>query len=119
MSQNEEKGTRLKAFSSKKVVRRSPSCRTGDDGLVSLLYNTYGHFTSEFYQQLLDMRFCVHLQVGQVKIKMLILILPFFQIFKFSFCHSHITHMDILHQFSQKLLDLGRIMKYLTILSFL
>ena len=29
-----EKGTRRKAYSSKKVVRRSPSCRTGDDGLV-------------------------------------------------------------------------------------
>ena len=34
MSQNEKKGTRRKAYSSKKVVRRSPSCRTGDDGLA-------------------------------------------------------------------------------------
>ena len=33
MNQNEKKGTRRKAYSSKKVVRRSPSCRTGDDGL--------------------------------------------------------------------------------------
>ena len=34
MSQNEKKRTRRNAYSSKKVVRRSPSCRTGDDGLV-------------------------------------------------------------------------------------
>ena len=33
MSQNEKKGIQLKAYSSKKVVRRSTSCRTGDDGL--------------------------------------------------------------------------------------
>ena len=33
MSQNEKKGTLRKSYSSKKVVRRSPSCRTGDDGL--------------------------------------------------------------------------------------
>ena len=34
MSQNEKEGTRRKSYSSKKVARRSPSCRTGDDGLV-------------------------------------------------------------------------------------
>ena len=33
MSRNEKKGTRRKAYLAKKVVRRSPSCRTGDDGL--------------------------------------------------------------------------------------
>ena len=38
MSQNEKKETRRKANSSKKVVRRSPSCRTGDDGLGKIFY---------------------------------------------------------------------------------
>ena len=33
MSQNEKKGTRREAYSAQKVVRRSPPCRTGDDGL--------------------------------------------------------------------------------------
>ena len=39
MSQNEKKGTRRKAYSSKKVVRRSPSCRTGNDGLENMRQN--------------------------------------------------------------------------------
>ena len=45
----------------------------------------------------------------KMKIKMLILILPsFFQIFKFSFCHSYIIHIEILlSKISQQLLDLG------------
>ena len=39
--------------------------------LLSLLYNTYGHFSSEFSQQLIDlgfriMKFCVHLHEGKV-----------------------------------------------------
>ena len=33
MSQKEKKGTRREAYSPQKVVRRSPPCRTGDDGL--------------------------------------------------------------------------------------
>ena len=33
MSRNEKKGTRRKAYAAQKVVRRSPPCRTGDDGL--------------------------------------------------------------------------------------
>ena len=33
MSRNEKKGTRGKTYSAQKVVRRSPPCRTGDDGL--------------------------------------------------------------------------------------
>ena len=37
MSRNEKKGTRRKAYSAQKVVRRWPPCPTGDDGLVSSL----------------------------------------------------------------------------------
>ena len=36
MSQNEKKGTRREAYLAQKVVRRSPPCRTGDDGPVIL-----------------------------------------------------------------------------------
>ena len=39
MSPNEKKGTQRKANSSKKVVRRSPSCRTGDDGIDLYMNN--------------------------------------------------------------------------------
>ena len=55
MSQNEKKETRRKVYSSKKVVRRSPSCRTGDDGLavVSHWQNpTPGPFVSIRWEQL-------------------------------------------------------------------
>ena len=42
MSQNEKKGTRREAYSAQKVVRRSPPCWTGDNGLgISDAVNGY------------------------------------------------------------------------------
>ena len=54
-------------------------------------------------------KFCVHLQVGNVyclnENKDSKAHFAFF--FSFSFCHSYITNMDVFCQFSQQLLDLG------------
>ena len=58
MSQNEKKGTRRKAYSSKKVVRRSPSCRTGDDGLEYSVIKGL-HFMWVFSQVKLKITFYV------------------------------------------------------------
>ena len=38
MSQNEKKGTRREAYSAQTVVRRSPPCRTGNEGLEYLFH---------------------------------------------------------------------------------
>ena len=50
MSRN-EKGTRPKAYSAKKMVRRSPLCRTGDDGLAELNQQRYRYGTPEPIRQ--------------------------------------------------------------------
>ena len=63
MSQNEKKGTRRKAYSSKEVVRRSPSCRIGDDGLdgkkvtfIRLVYIVL-HFLKQHLTAFVDLVF--------------------------------------------------------------
>ena len=58
------------------------------------------------------MKFCVHLQLGNVycvneKYDAYPHLVFFFEKIIFSFCHSFITHMEIFRQFSQQLLALG------------